>query len=90
VNANPGAIWHVSPTIKAESVGDTQVRVGKDNRPSAAAVSRQNEDGLRAELSTQRELVSRLHSEINSSTSHHLSTCVLRAAHMTDLNNALS
>jgi len=40
--------------------------VGEENQPAAVSVSRQNEDSLRAELSSQRELVSRLHSEISS------------------------
>ncbi len=45
-----------------------QMAADKGEGPSSAAVaSRRNEEELRAELSGQRELVSRLHSEISSS-----------------------
>ena len=45
----------------------SQIGEGKDSPTSGSPVSRQNEEGLRAELSSQRQLVSRLHSEMSSS-----------------------
>jgi len=57
------------PLNKRFISGRMQMSVGEENQPAAVSVSRQNEDSLRAELSSQRELVSRLHSEISSCTS---------------------